>query len=144
MRKAILLFLVVAIVSIGIGFYMYQMPVKSLANAKPDVSIDANDLMDKYEENEEQANKAYLGKVIEVKGVVVEVETSDDGTAQILLKSNSMMGRISCSLEARDVDASHSIPAVGNTATIKGKCSGYLMDVVLERCIVVDVSDLIE
>ncbi len=137
MRKILLLFATVSIVSLGIGYYMYNMPAKNLSKVKPDVIISADELMSLFEENEETANGSFLGKVIEVSGKVSDVTISDDGSMEIILESQSLMGGVSCSFEAEDAMAYLSMLERVQNAVIKGECTGYLADVILKRCVVV-------
>ncbi len=139
MRKVLILFAVVSVVSIGIGYYMYTMPPQNLTNVKPEAVVSAEELMSLYEDDEDAANKAYLGKVIEVRGKITETKMNGDGTKQIMLESSSMMGGISCNLDVEDAQKIYSALQVGQIVDIKGKCTGYLMDVVLERCVVANI-----
>lgn len=137
MRKLMFLVVVVSIVSLGIGYYMYQMPPKNLSKIKPEKTVSADALMASFEENEDSANKAFLGKIIEVSGMVSGVVLNEDGSTQIMLESQSLMGGISCNFEREDAAKLRSDLESGHNVLIKGKCTGFLMDVVLERCVFV-------
>jgi len=139
MRKVLILFGIVSVASLGIGYYMYNMPPKHLSKVKSEVAISADKLMLAFEENEQSANEAYLGKVIEVSGMISSVVLNNDGSAQLILESQSMMGGISCNFSIKDASQVTTILQMGQNAVVKGKCTGYLMDVVLERCIVVEL-----
>jgi putative nucleic acid binding protein len=139
MRKVLILLVVVSVVSLGIGYYMYNMPPKNLSNVKPEAIVSAVDLMSLFEENEQSANEAYLGKVIEVNGKISDVRINSDGSAQIVLETSSLMGGISCSIETEDVEILNANPVSGQNAVIKGECTGYLADVILKRCVVVNL-----
>jgi len=137
MRKLLYLLVVVSVVSLATGYYLYQMPPKNLSRVKTEVTVSADELMSSFEDNEDAANKVYLGKVVEVTGKITDVEIKDDGSAQLILASQSMMGGISCNFSAEDISEFAGVVRKGQNATIKGKCSGYLMDVILERCVVI-------
>ena len=137
MRKLLVLFAVVSVVSLGIGYYFYNMPPKNLSKIKPDVALSSDMLLSSFEEDEESANEAYLGKVIEVSGKISDVAINDDGSGQLMLESQSLMGGVSCNFNVEDISDYKTVLRTGQNAVIKGKCSGYLMDVILERCVVV-------
>ena len=137
MRKALYLFIVVSVVSVGVGYYMFNMPPKNLSKVKSEVSLSAHELMSSFEEDEQSANTAYLGKVIEVRGIVSNVAFNEDGSAQLILETQSMMGGISCNFSIEDAARYTEVMREGQNTLVKGMCTGYLMDVVLERCVII-------
>ncbi len=139
MRKILILFAVVSVVSLGVGYYVFNMPPTNLSKVKPEATLSAEELMSSFEEDEESSNDAYLGKVIEVTGRISSVVINDDGSAQLMLETQSMMGGISCNFNIEDISEYKTVLRKGQNAVIKGKCSGYLMDVILERCVVVNL-----
>ena len=141
MKKLLLLLVIAGVVSLSVGYYLYNMPAKNLTKVQPDVRVSSNTLMAAFEDDEDQANGVYLGKVIEVNGKISSVDVNDDGSAQIMLESESMMGGISCNFEAVDIENFVPKLKVGQIAVFKGNCTGYLMDVVLERCVVVNINE---
>lgn len=133
MKKLVVPLLILAAIFIGIGFYMYNKPVESLDNKKPDVTVTADQLVADYEANEQAANDKYLGKVVQVSGKVAQV-TSEDGKNKVVFETgNPISGVIS---ELEDGNHAEGINA-GEEATVKGMCSGYLSDVILVRSTVV-------
>jgi hypothetical protein len=141
MRKILLLLVVVGVVSLGVGYYMFNMPPKNLSKINPDVTVSANELMSAFEDNEQAANEVYLGRIVEVSGKISNFTMNDDGSAQLILETPSLMGGISCNFNIEDISGYKTVLRDGEDAVIKGKCSGYLMDVVLERCVVINLMD---
>ncbi|MEP6596582.1 MAG: hypothetical protein ABJA71_11585, partial [Ginsengibacter sp.] len=121
------------IICAAIGWYMYNKPHKGVAGIEADIKIQAADLYNDYQRDETLANKKYLNKVIEVTGNVSEVQNVN-GSQIILLSSTGDMGGVSCQL-ANDESNRKIIVKKSTTVTIKGKCSGYLMDVNLVDCV---------
>jgi hypothetical protein len=115
----------------GWGFYLYNKPHTGVNNIKPDITIQADDLYKQYNENESAANKKFLNKVIAVMGNVDEIDKTDS-TYIILLKKNTDMGGISCNL----FNAKNATVQRGKTITVKGRCTGFLMDVALTDCVI--------
>ncbi len=127
MRKIILFLLVLGMIAAGVGYYMYNKPVASLENKKPDVEVSAAKLITDYEADEKVANEMYLGKVVEVTGKVAAVAV-EEGKTKVQIETGNPMSMIICELE--DGSEAGSIKA-GEELKIKGMCSGYLSDVIL-------------
>lgn len=118
---------------VGYGIYLYNKPHTSVAALSPAVTISAANLYAAYAQNEAIANKQFLDKVILVKGTVSYLSRTDS-TLTVLLESNNLAGGVSC-----NVIAKNSVAASlknGEPISIKGKCTGYLADVMLADCVV--------
>jgi hypothetical protein len=137
MRKLILAILAVGVVSFGIGIYFWTKPVADLESATADVSVTAAKLMNDFENDEKGANETYLDKVVEVSGTVSEVKASETG-ATVVLETESMMGGVTCGFKEGVISIEDLSQKVGSTIKVKGQCTGYLMDVILERCVLVN------
>ncbi len=132
MRKKLVFFIgIVLLCLISWGFFLYNKPHVGVGNAKPDVTMLADDLYKQYNENETTANQKFLNKVIAVTGTVDEVNTSNNAFV-ILLKKADDMGGVSCNLFTN----TNANIQQGKTVTIKGRCTGFLMDVALTDCVV--------
>ena len=139
MKRLLWIFVAISVVSIGVGAYMWNKPVASTKSAKTDASLSASELLSAFEESEENANTIYLGKVLEVTGEVMSADISDDGGIQVILEAGGLLGGVSCVM-SDDVQLEGSPDALkGRTVTVKGNCTGYLMEVVLERCIILSM-----
>jgi hypothetical protein len=115
------------------GEYLYNKPHQSAVGQTADQSVAANVLYQQYEKNERAADSMYAGKVIEVKGVLASVDVT--GEADILeLSPQATGGGVSCEMFAHDKGTTPVYPAIGSSVTIKGKCTGFLMDVNLVDC----------
>lgn len=132
-RKWIILtgILLLALAAIG-GYYFYQKPRASLTNARADYSVTTTELYNAFAANETTANTKYLNKVIEVNGEVADVKYEDGATA-VLLKGSDV-GGVNCSLQSK---GKLNISA-GQNVKIKGRCTGYLMDVNLVDAIIIE------
>ena len=139
MKRIVLILAVVVAVSVGIGVYMYFLPVKSLKNAKPAATLSATELLASFEDNEEAANALYLDQVLEVTGIIEGVTNDTDQPVQFTLDAGGLLGGVSCVMESGIALDGNPEGFVGKTATIKGSCTGYLMEVILDRCVIVSV-----
>ena len=135
MKKKIFITLgIAAIVGIGVGLYMYNKPLESMSGQKADISISAADLYQAFDADEQAANTAYLGKVIEVSGAIASISAGDDGSNNVLLNAGDVMGGVVCRLDASSTD----IFQEGQQVSLRGECTGKLLDVELARCVLVD------
>jgi len=117
---------------IGYGLYLYNKPHSGVENIAPVVTIAAPALYEQYSANEKDGDKKFLDKVVEINGIVSDVQKTDT-TINILLKGNGI-GGINCSLSIKDNKTA--LPSVGATVILKGRCTGFLMDVELVDCII--------
>lgn len=132
MKKNILISGIIGIlVGALVGYFMYNKPHRNIATEKTDFTVSANELFDAFDENEKEANAKYLDKVIEVSGVVIDVENNQEGNSVVTLEAeNAMIGGVLCTLKSGESLLSES------KATLKCKCTGFLTDVVLTNCTV--------
>lgn len=135
MKKRIFIALgIAAFVGLGVGLYMYNKPLESMSGQKAEISISAADLYQAFDTDEQAANTAYLGKVIEVSGTVASISTGDDESTNILLNAGDVMGGVVCRMDATSTDVFQE----GQQVTLRGECTGKLLDVELARCVLVD------
>ncbi len=138
-RKKILLLVVLAILLSG-GWYAfreYHRKPADLTSLKPVGRMDAVELAALYETDESNANTLYLGKAIDVSGTIVDIENHQDTMINILLGDKEAMHRVSC-LMNMDHAAAFKKYKPGDAVTIRGICTGYLMDVELNRCVIIN------
>lgn len=136
--KKYLLFGALGIVAIGaiVGYMMWNKPHKNIVKAAPDLIMESTNLFSDYEADEATANTKYLNKLIQVTGVVKLVTRDDDGKVSIVLDSGSELAGVICELDELTKHPRTDFKE-GEKITIKGICTGMLMDVVLVRCVVV-------
>ena len=99
-------------------------------------TIAASDLYALYSNYEDSANKKYLGKILAITGSVVEIENQQDTLLTILLGDTLQPGRVSCLIDKKQTEAAKNI-LLGDVLKLKGICTGYLLDVELNRCVIV-------
>jgi RecJ-like exonuclease len=111
---------------------LYHKPHESAANESAAVTINADSLYHQYQLDEHAADQKYMGKVIEVSGKLVEIQHS--GNAEIwILSTQPGGGGINCQIFAGT--KTDPTPKPGEPVTIKGRCTGFLMDVNLADCV---------
>jgi hypothetical protein len=113
------------------GYHLYTKPHQSAASEDSAFSIDADSLFVQYQRDEHGADAKYLGKVVEVKGKIAEIQ--HNGQSEIwILAGQPGSGGINCQMFAGDKDMHHQS---GDLVTVKGRCTGFLMDVNLADCV---------
>lgn len=125
---------VVLLVLVGflIANYFFNKPSARIVEGDADYQVDAHQLYAEFEEDEEKSNKKYLNKIVAVKGKVTDISEPDSLGFTVTLGTNGMFG-VSC--EVADGEKAGFIN-VDDSITVKGLCTGKLMDVVLVKCIV--------
>lgn len=129
-------FLVVALIlAVAAWKYTFRKAETSVSEVKALLTTDVLSLLHAYESNEDSANALYLDKVITVTGNVDRIMPDSLGYSVYLKESDAMSG-ILCSFDKDAFDPS--VVKEGSSIAVKGICSGYLLDVNLNRCAVVE------
>ena len=127
---AMVLLLVIGV----IAYFQFNQPRKDVSAQHTDVTINASQLYQQYEGHEQEANQKYLDKVIEVKGKVSEVQ-NNNGLNVLLMNAGNGMGGINCSM--KENTTLNAVQLQGKEVLVKGKCTGFLMDVNLVDCVLI-------
>lgn len=136
MKKFLLILLGFILVGAGIGYYQWNKPHEKLSGKKAEVSVSANTIVSDFIENEMSANTKYVGKLVEVFGTIAELKNTEDGSFNILLSTDNDMSAVMCQLSKLEPQDAKGLE-VGKSIRLKGICSGFTLDVILDRCIIV-------
>jgi len=129
-----ILFCIVAGILLASGLYFKFMPDKNYEKVKADYTLNANNLLTEFEANETKANKKYMDKVVEVKGTIAEITKDQKGATVVALRNADAFSGVLCTLNESSKIQSYN---VGQAITIRGVCTGMLMDVVLNKCVII-------
>lgn len=119
------------------GAYFYKQlnkPHLDVTQAATDVKLTATELYNQFSTDETAANTKYLEKVVLVCGKVTNTSTTDAGAISIQLDAGSEMGGVVCELDPLTKHPKTTFTP-GEEICLKGLCSGYLSDVVINRCV---------
>ena len=116
------------------ALYQYHKPRTGTVQTKAAYTLDAETLYKEFSANEAAANERYNGKIIQVQGIVSQVIENANGVL-IVLRAGDEMGGVSCSF-TNDIEKK-TWPQSGVQVTIKGRCSGFLMDVNLVDAVLI-------
>ena len=135
-KRIVLITLLIILFSAGIYIYKeYNRKPARLNNLPAVVNINADTLISQFVLNEAEANKKYLGKVISVKGFINKIDNQQDTLLTILLGDSLLSSSVSCLMDSSYIKLKK-VFTPGVQIIIKGICTGYLMDVELNRCVV--------
>lgn len=121
----------IALSAILAAIYMYNLKHTDMAKAKPDFIISASALQKAFELDEIAASKKYINKILEVSGKITSVKPADKNVVSISLLTESDLSSVICTFPAI---SDPSIFITGNEITLRGECSGFLMDVLMNNC----------
>jgi hypothetical protein len=107
---------------------------KDLQKAKPDYVISAVDLQKEFESDESASTSKYVNSIIEVSGTIESVKSGEENILSVTLKTGSDFSVVICTFPPGTDPAKF---IAGNEVTIRGECSGFLMDVLLNNCVVI-------
>ncbi len=114
----------------GVVWFALYMPHRNIQR-EPSVVVTARELTRAYQQDETAANRRFLDKAVEVTGIVGDVETDSEGRTIVVLSGIDPLTAVRCTLlENKKIDRQ-------TTVTLKGKCTGYLSDVILIDCVAI-------
>ena len=126
------LFVIIAFGSLDEFENLEQSP-KVTPNSNPSVIITASKLYKEYNANEIAADEKYKGKIIEITGVIRDIGNDIMDNAYITLVGDEYFGDIQCYFNEKSVVAKLS---KGKRITVIGSCSGLMINVQINNCIV--------
>lgn len=135
--KKIRIYILIAFLLItgGVLYYAFRPSPDSVKRIRTDLTLSAEELISDFENDEASANKLYLDKIIVFKGKIVEISIRPEEKTIIYLEG-SPIGSISC-LFAEGSIIKEDL-SMGQIVQIKGKCAGYIQDVIFIKCSIVD------
>jgi hypothetical protein len=128
---------IILLVAAGYFYKEYQRKPADITRVEPVAKINVATIVDLYENNETKANQQYLGKIIQVSGTITDINNQQDTLINISLGDSSSLHKVSCLLDKRHMNAIKKYKP-GEAITIKGICTGFLLDVELNRCVIVN------
>jgi hypothetical protein len=135
MKKIILSVLVLALIGAAGTYYYAFIYSKNrkfdMVNAEA-MTIEANTLVKAFQDNEAEANKNYLDKVLMISGTVSATDQTQTGERTVTLSSDDPFAGVMVTLDSTDA----TMVNVNDKLTVKGFCKGFLSDVVVTSAIV--------
>ena len=134
--------LLIAVLALGIigaisYFSFMNAPKASSKGKKIELSIPAAELFKAFEQDETASNAKYMSKIIAVTGIIDEIEEDRNGAPVLFLQTGADVAGILCTLESSQKEKASGLKT-GDAVTVKGVCTGMLMEVVINKGILID------
>lgn len=133
-RNVLIILLVAVVIGGIIGYKQYNKPHRDLMSEEVTAALTAQDLFAAFDRDENAANEKYLDEMLEVTGTIEKINVSEDKSI-VQFRTEDLIAGIICEFEK---GALQNIPSEGEEITVRGICTGKLMDVVLVRCILMN------
>jgi hypothetical protein len=124
----------IALSAILAALYMFNLKQTDMAKAKPDFIISATELEKQFEDNESTASARYINKILEVTGTIGSITLADSNNLNISLKTGSDISSVICTFPAIGDPSKFK---AGDEIKLRGECSGFLMDVLINNCAII-------
>jgi flagellar basal body-associated protein FliL len=122
-HKIVLVLLVLGAIAGVLIWKWANKPNPNLKNATPDATVTTAALLKEFSDNDSLAQKKYLGKVVEVNGIIKKMVASDSA-AVLNLGDTTGMSVVQCQLDVRN-NADAKTLKEGDMVTVKGKLAGF-------------------
>ena len=133
--KIALIVLLVLLVVTVIGVKTYNKPHVDVVKTEAKYKLDAQQLINSFITDEDKASKKYVNTIIQVSGEALEISP---GTISIKYKDSA--STILCNFLPKEDEKLTKIKK-GDKIKVKGICTGYLLDVVLVECVLIQESN---
>ncbi|MBQ4802079.1 hypothetical protein J8L88_04370 [Aquimarina sp. MMG015] len=137
-KNKITIFLLSLLLIAGAYFYIeyYNTSHIDINNASTEISTDSQKLTASFINNENDANLIYKNKIVEVVGVVKEV-TFLNNRNTIILEGENKNSSVLCDMQSDQLRIVKSLKK-GQKIELKGICKGFLKDVILLNCMLIN------
>ena len=126
--------LTIAVVGGGYAILEYGRGVKGADDLSVAATVNAEQLMAEFTADEAAATAKYVGttdQAVQVNGTIRSMEPTGDGKITVVLETGDPLAGVTCEFAEGDVPVTW---RSGTQVSVKGICTGMLMDVVLVRC----------
>ena len=121
----------VLLITSVIAVFMYYKPHRSVRKEEAAFKVSVSELVDAFSKDETHANALYGGKILEVEGTLKEM-ILNDSTLILLMGDSTQITGVSCYLQ-KDQKDKYTTLKRGESVNVKGICNGMLLDVVLDK-----------
>lgn len=139
-RKHLIVITAVVVLLVGAiyGYLEFNRGVAGTASMPVQEKVTAGELLADFQTDEAAANQRYVGmteQVVQVSGTIRSMEPLGTGVTNVVLETGDDLAGIVCEFQDEEVPTDW---RSGADVSIKGICTGLLMDVVLVRCVAVE------
>lgn len=117
-------------------FLYHKKSSMDMTTVSTEIVMDASLLTEAFISNEKEANTLYKNKVIEIKGTIKTINFKNNKKT-ILLYSNYKNYYVICEMKI-DLDEKKAKSMMNTEVIIKGICKGFLHDVIMLNCVLIN------
>jgi RecJ-like exonuclease len=132
MKRIFVLLAILMIGAVFYGVYLFNMKPANTRDEEVDFEMSSTGLMKEFSLDELKATKKYSDKILLISGKVTEINLT---SATIFLDASDPLAAVTCSFYADELPRMQLLKK-GEVVQVKGKCTGKLIDVVLNNCII--------
>ena len=115
---------------------LYNKPHLNVEKTEADLVINIHELLDDYKNDENLANGKYVDQVIQISGEISEINI-ENGNSIIIFKDSTGTSSVMCHMSPEENLKVLKLKKDGEII-LKGICTGYLLDVIMIRCVLVN------
>jgi len=132
--------IVLGIIGAVLGYkFIYNKPHRDYEKAKPDYVVSAKEVFNFYKNSRDEATAKYTGKVLQISGMLNNVEQPDSLTIAVFAIEQGMFGDEGIRCTMLENHSERILSYSGRNVTVKGYCTGYNdTDVIMENCSVIN------
>jgi hypothetical protein len=128
-KKLLLIILVLAVAGAAVYWYVATEQFADTKDRKSVFTVNALDFIKEFEKDDKAANARYANKIITVNGRVAEMEPADT-TVNIKFIDTTSGSYVIFNFQEKHSGEAKTLN-VGDSASIKGSCSGSIMSEIL-------------
>jgi hypothetical protein len=119
--------------------FIYNKPHRDFAAAKPVLHLTAAELYDAFISDPEGSNEKFAGKIIQVEGSLDNFEESGELVILVFTFDDGAFGPegVRCTVLPEVNERARNIQ-IGDYIKIKGLCTGFTGDVIMDKCSIVE------
>lgn len=138
----LVLLVLVVILSVGYLYREYNRKPPDLTKSQPEAIASTDSILELFSKDEHAANARYLGKVLQLTGMIRSKESDKNGFVTVVLGDESKPATVRCSIDSLQTKKAQLLKE-RTMVTVRGVCTGYSpdelglgADLILNRCIV--------
>lgn len=145
--KILILLIVFGLLGAVVGYKMYHKPHENIESKGADFTLTADELMQAFEANEEEALAKYKDQLIELSGTIEGVNEAGNRDVTVLFVNNgTSMGNVKAGLQAESAEQAKGLES-GASIKVKGRLTGSnkleemginILDIELSRSVIVE------
>lgn len=129
--------LLVILTALFVFIKVYNKPHTDVKASASDYTVTVENIASDFSQNEEEANRKYLDKIIQVEGVVKHVDIFNGYSTVTLTDSKDITKTVVCNMAVSENMKTVALQE-GQKIIVKGICTGYLMDVMLVKTVIIN------